>query len=83
MFYNRQNIHKEAVTTNREIVANHLAYTHLYMFLVAVNMVTGIILIWILIKLQAPTWLFWLVGVRITISIFEILQTVYKIGKKS
>ena len=25
----------EAVTTNREIVANHLAYTHLYMFLVA------------------------------------------------
>ena len=27
--------HDEAVTTNREIVANHLAYTHLYMFLVA------------------------------------------------
>ena len=27
--------HKEAVTTNREIVANHLAYTHLYMFIVA------------------------------------------------
>ena len=25
----------ETVTTNREIVANHLAYTHLYMFLVA------------------------------------------------
>ena len=25
----------EAVTINREIVANHLAYTHLYMFLVA------------------------------------------------
>lgn len=46
-------------------------------------MVTGIILIWILIKLQAPTWLFWLAGVRITISIFEILQTVYKIGKDS
>ena len=37
LFYNRQNIHKEAVTTNREIVANHLAYTHLYMFLVAEN----------------------------------------------
>ncbi len=28
-------MHKETVTTNREIVANHLAYTHLYMFLVA------------------------------------------------
>ena len=27
--------YEEAVTTNREIVANHLAYTHLYMFLVA------------------------------------------------
>ena len=25
----------ETVTTNREIVANHLAYIHLYMFLVA------------------------------------------------
>ena len=30
-----QSIYVEAVTTNREIVANHLAYTHLYMFLVA------------------------------------------------
>ena len=30
-----QNIHVETVTINREIVANHLAYTHLYMFLVA------------------------------------------------
>ena len=29
--------YEETVTTNREIVANHLAYTHLYMFLVAVN----------------------------------------------
>ena len=29
--------YEEAVTTNREIVANHLAYTHLYMFLVAGN----------------------------------------------
>lgn len=46
-------------------------------------MVTGIILIWILIKLQAPTWLFWLVGVRITISVFEILLAVYKTGKES
>ena len=27
--YNRQSIHVEAATTNREIVANHLAYTHL------------------------------------------------------
>ena len=27
--------YEKAVTTNREIVANHLAYTHLYMFLVA------------------------------------------------
>ena len=27
--------YEEAVTTNREIVANHLAYTLLYMFLVA------------------------------------------------
>ena len=27
--------YEETVTTNREIVANHLAYTHLYMFLVA------------------------------------------------
>ena len=27
--------YEEAVTTNREIVANHLAYTHLCMFLVA------------------------------------------------
>ena len=26
--------YEEAVTTNREIVAIHLAYTHLYMFLV-------------------------------------------------
>lgn len=46
-------------------------------------MVTGIILIWILIKLQAPTLLFWLAGVRITISVFEILLTVYKSGKES
>ena len=35
LFYNRQSIHDETVTTNREIVANHLAYTLLYMFLVA------------------------------------------------
>ncbi len=27
--------YEEAVTTNREIVENYLAYTHLYMFLVA------------------------------------------------
>ena len=27
--------YEEAVTTNREIVANHLVYTHLYIFLVA------------------------------------------------
>lgn len=27
-------------------------------------MFTGIILIWILVKLQAPTWLFWLAGVK-------------------
>lgn len=32
-----QNIYVEAVTTNCEIVANHLAYTHMYMFLVAGN----------------------------------------------
>ena len=32
---NRQSIHNETVTTNREIVANHLACTQLYMFLVA------------------------------------------------
>ena len=31
----RQSIHIEAVTTNREIVADHLAYTQVYMFLVA------------------------------------------------
>ena len=30
-----QSIYVEAVTTNREVVANHLAYTHMYMFLVA------------------------------------------------
>ena len=35
IFYIIKSIHDEAVTTNREIVANHLAYTHLYMFLVA------------------------------------------------
>lgn len=46
-------------------------------------MVTGIILIWILIKLQAPTLLFWLAGVRITWSVFEILLTAYKTGKES
>lgn len=46
-------------------------------------MVTGIILIWILIKLQAPTWLFWLAGVKITCSVFEMLLFVYKIGKES
>lgn len=46
-------------------------------------MVTGIILIWILIKLQAPTLLFWLAGMEITWSVFEILQTVCKIGKES
>ena len=34
---NRKSIHEEAVTTNREIVANHLAYILLYMFLVAEN----------------------------------------------
>ena len=33
---NRQSIHVETVTTNCEIVAYHLAYTHRYMFLVAV-----------------------------------------------
>lgn len=30
-----KSIYVEAVTTNREIVVNHLAYTHMYMFLVA------------------------------------------------
>lgn len=34
-------------------------------------MLTGIILIWILIKLQAPTWLFWLAGVKMTWSVFK------------
>ena len=33
--------YEEAVTTNREIVANHLAYTHLYMFLVAEYVLTS------------------------------------------
>ena len=33
----------ETVTTNREIVANHLAYTYLYMFLVAGKQSCGII----------------------------------------
>lgn len=33
--YNRQSMHDEAVTACRETAANHLAYTHLYMFLVA------------------------------------------------
>lgn len=46
-------------------------------------MFTGIILIWILIKLQAPTWLFWLAGVKMTWPVFEILLTVYKTGKES
>lgn len=46
-------------------------------------MFTGIILIWILIKLQAPTWLFWLTGAKITWSVFTILMTVYKTGKES
>ena len=32
LFIIAKSIHIEAVTTNREIVANHLAYTHLYMF---------------------------------------------------
>lgn len=45
-------------------------------------MVTGIILIWILIKLQAPTWLFWLAGAKMTWSVFEMLLTVYKAGKE-
>lgn len=35
LFTDYKGMHNEAVTTNREIVANHLAYTHLYMFLVA------------------------------------------------
>ena len=35
LFTDYKSIHDEAVTTNREIVANHLAYTLLYMFLVA------------------------------------------------
>lgn len=48
-----------------------------------VNMVTGIILIWILIKLQAPTLLFWLAGMEITWSVFKILLIVYKTGKES
>lgn len=46
-------------------------------------MVTRIILIWILIKLQAPTWLFWLAGVKMAWSVLEILLTVYKTGKES
>lgn len=46
-------------------------------------MFTGIILIWILIKLQAPTWLFWLAGVKIAWSFLEILMYVYKTGKES
>ena len=38
--------YEETVTTNREIVANHLVYTHLYIFLVAeVNRLTFIIII--------------------------------------
>lgn len=48
-----------------------------------VNMVTGIILIWILIKLQAPTCLFWLAGVEMAWSVFKILLVVYKTGKES
>ena len=32
-----KSIQEETGTTNREIVANHLTYTHLYMFLVAVK----------------------------------------------
>lgn len=46
-------------------------------------MFTGIILIWILIKLQAPTWLFWLAGAKMTCSVLEILLIVYKTGKES
>lgn len=46
-------------------------------------MFTAIILIWILIKLQAPTWLFWLAGVKMVWSVFEILLFVYKTGKES
>lgn len=46
-------------------------------------MFTGIILIWILIKLQAPTLLFWLAGVKMTWSVFKILLFVYKTGKES
>lgn len=46
-------------------------------------MFTVIILIWILIKLQAPTWLFWLAGAKITWSVFTILMTVYRTGKES
>lgn len=46
-------------------------------------MVTGIILIWILIKLQAPTLLLWLAGVKMAWSVFEILMFVYKTGKES
>jgi len=34
-WYNYESIHVETVTTNREIVANHLVYTLLYIFLVA------------------------------------------------
>lgn len=34
-FIQYKRIHNEAVTTNREIVADHLAYTQVYMFLVA------------------------------------------------
>ena len=36
--FNHQSIHVETVTINREIIANHLAYAHLYMFLVAGSM---------------------------------------------
>ena len=42
-------------------------------------MFSAIVLIWILIKLSAPAWCFWLIGIGIFIRVAELF---IKLGKE-
>lgn len=46
-------------------------------------MLVMIPVLWILIKLSAPAWCFWCVGVALFISVCEFCVKLYKAGKES
>lgn len=45
-------------------------------------MIVGIILLWILTKLSAPVWCFWLVGIKLFICFIVFCVKLVKIGKE-